>query len=252
MRTVAAIGIPVMIWSCFEAEIWAQELRTDRDLIAILLEEDLGNRSFGFSTVLEAATGKKVIPLDPSDRAHRRVIAAIETAIRAVIHSMNAKDSPVRGLRRINEASRHFENALLLQLNQTAGIACEIPQNADGKRSRSGYPDLRIVDVISGTVFYLDPKLVERTALESTLRSFYYEPRRGTGKIRDDAVHLLIGIEHDGMQGDWTFDKWRVVDLSSVILNLKAEFQSSNEKIYRKSHSLLPSTLQDDQDSLRP
>jgi hypothetical protein len=207
----------------------------DHALIRSLLSEGLDERTFSFATVIESASGKKVLPLLPENKAHQRVQSAIEAALRKSIATLNQPDSPVRTLRRINEASRFFEDELLTHLNQTEGLHCEIPKNHNGQLQRSGYPDLRITDTASGLVFYLDPKLVEKGSETSSFRTFYYEPRTRTGKILDDAVHLLIGIEHDGKNGEWTFSGWRLVDLSTTRLRLKAEFQTSNAELYRKS-----------------
>jgi hypothetical protein len=207
----------------------------DHALIRMLLAEGLDKRTFPFATVIEAASGKKVLPFLPNDPAHQRVQAAIDSALRKSIATLNLPDSPVRSLRRINEASRFFEDELLALLNATPGIRCEIPTIHNGEHQRSGYPDLRITDIASGLHFYLDPKLVEKGSSASSFRSFYYEPRTDTGKVLDDAVHLLIGIEHDGKSGAWTFSGWRIVDLSTIRLRLKAEFQTSNAELYRKS-----------------
>ena len=149
-------------------------------------------------------------------------------------------NSPVKELRRINEASRFFEDGLLARLNAMEGFRCEVPPTRNGVHQRSGYPDLRITDAASGTVFYLDPKLVERGSWSSTLRTFYFEPKDETLKINDDAVHLLAGIEHDGHEGQWTFSGWKLVDLSTLKVRLKAEFQASNADLYLKSALSLP------------
>lgn len=211
----------------------------DAALVRSLLGENLTDRSFSFATVAEACSGKRVLPLG-DDPAHRRVVAAIEQALAETIHEMNAEDSPVRKLRRINEASRFFEDSLLSRLNAVPGLHCETPPTRAGAAQRSGYPDLRIVDEASGTVFYLDPKLVEQGSENSTLRTFYFEPKNETLKITDDAVHLLVGIEHDGRAGEWTFSGWRMVDISTLQARLKAEFQASNAVLYRKSALSLP------------
>lgn len=236
-RTVAAF--------CAIGFIAAEESRpprSDQEIIRILLEEKLETRSFAFATVMEAVSGKKVLPYQPESSSHQRVMRGIESSIENVIRDLNRQDSPIRLLRRINEASRYFEDGLMKEIQQIEGLSCEIPENAAGNRQRAGYPDLKITDQASGQVFYLDPKLVEQTSIESTLRTFYYEPRGKSGKILDDAVHLLIGIEHDGKDGAWQFTKWRIVDLSKLALKLKAEFQTSNSEMYRKEHSLLPSS----------
>lgn len=204
---------------------------SDAQLVRQLLDEKLGSRHFSFATVAEACSGKKVIPLD--DRAsHRRVKEAVESALAAAITRFNAADSPLRSLRRINEASRHFEDALRESLDAEPDLTCGIPPNRRGELQASGYPDLRIVHVPSGEVCYLDPKLLEENSADSSLRSFYFEPKDQTLKITDDAVHLLAGIRHDGKQGAWTFTGFHLVDLSTLKVRLKAEFQASNKDLY--------------------
>lgn len=205
--------------------------RKDAELVKQLLGEKLGERTFSFATVAGACSGKKVVPLDERE-SHRRVAAAIEAALAQAIETLNAADSPVRSLRRINEASRHFEDALLERLNAEPDLSCGVPPNRRGDAQRSGYPDLRIVHEPSGEVFYLDPKLVEDGSWDSTLRTFYFEPKGETLKITDDAVHLLAGIGHDGKAGAWQFTGYKLVDLSKLRVRLKAEFQASNADVY--------------------
>ena len=204
---------------------------TDATLVQNLLGENLDHRTFSFATVAEACSGKKVIPLTATD-SHTRVQAAIESALSRAIEKLNAPDSPVRSLRRINEASRFFEDALHESLNAEPDLSCDVPPNRRGESQRSGYPDLRIVHEPSGEVFYLDPKLVEDGSWDSTLRTFYFEPKDETLKITDNAVHLLAGIGHDGKDGEWTFTGYKLVDLSTLKVRLKAEFQASNKDLY--------------------
>ncbi len=213
----------------------------DRELVRSLLDENLSKRTFAFATVAEACSGKRVLPLDDS-AAHRRVVAAIEKALAETLTELNLPSSPVRQLRRINEASRFFEEGLLARIDALPGFSCEVPPTRGGGHQRSGYPDLRMVDRESGQVFYLDPKLVEQGSAESTFRTFYFEPKLETLKITDDAVHLLVGIEHDGKTRLWTFTGWRLVDLSSLQVRLKAEFQASNAGIYQNSKLSLPAS----------
>ncbi len=211
----------------------------DAALVLSLLGENLGNRRFAFSTVVNACSGKSVVPL--GDKAsHQRVTAAIRTAISQTIAELNQPDSPVRKLRRINEASRLFEDGIHARIEAMPGLKCDIPPNRAGAHQRSGYPDLRITDGESGDIFYLDPKLVEAGSLASTLRSFYFEPKNETLKITDDAVHLLAGIEHDGKEGEWTFSGYRLVDLSKLKVRLKAEFQAANADVYKGTELTQP------------
>lgn len=204
----------------------------DAALVRSLLAENLSDRTFSFATVAEACSGKKVLPLDDSP-SHLRVTAAIRKALVATLAELNRADSPVRQLRRINEASRFFEDGIRQHLNEDPALVCDIPPTRAGVHQRSGYPDLRIVDQDTKQVFYLDPKLVEHGSAASTFRTFYFEPKRETLKITDDAVHLLVGIEHDGKEREWTFTGWRLVDLSTLRVRLKAEFQASNADVYR-------------------
>ena len=212
--------------------------QTDADaaLVRSLLAENLSDRTFSFATVAEACSGKRVLPLT-ADPAHLRVTAAIHEALKATLAELNQPNSPARKLRRINEASKFFEDDIQERLNAIPGLKCEVPPNREGDHQRSGYPDLRIVDLESKLVFYLDPKLVEQGSAESTFRTFYFEPKNETLKITDDAVHLLVGIEHDGKAPLWTFTGWRLVDLSNLRVRLKAEFQAANADLYRHTRA---------------
>lgn len=189
-------------------------------------------RSVPFPTVVEGSTGRKVLPVEKADPVGTEIIAGIATAVAESISVLNQEDSPVRKLRRINEASRFFEDEILRRLNSTEIFTCELPPTAGGKAQRSGYPDLKITHKPSGRVAYLDPKLFEQGGRSSTLRTFYFEPKTETNKILDDAHHLLIGIEHDGNDGAWQFTNWHLVDLSKLVVRLKPEFQASNRDVY--------------------
>src|SRR5262249_53016121 len=141
--------------------------------------------------------------------------------------------------------------------NATPGLRCDLPLTTEGKVQRSGYPDLRITDLESKRVFYLDPKLYIAGSRDSRFRTFYFEPRKWTNKVRDDAVHFVVGFEHaprdvaaslsrgdarsdqntatvrHGYNAGWKFTRWDLVDLSRFTVKLKAEFQGSNRDMYR-------------------
>lgn len=202
-------------------------------LVKGLLKEDLSHREFDFAVVAEAVSGKKVIPAKGRESS-ARVLGAITTVMDELLGKMNSEESPLKGLRRINEGSRFFEDGLLEGLEKTEGITCGIPPTREGSAQRSGYPDLRITDELTGDVYYLDPKLMERGSAESSLRTFYFEPKDNTLKITEDATHLLLGIEHDGKDGEWGFLGYQVVDLSGLKVRLKVEFQASNRDLYRE------------------
>ena len=173
----------------------------DEILIKQLLAEDLGTRTFPFSTVVKAASGKDIIPFNPSKKSHLTIRQIIQTEIAKTIKTLNLPTSPTKKLRRINEASRYFEDSLLESINAHPDFTCSIPKNTKEKEQRSGYPDLLIIHLPTKTHAYLDPKLYEQTSKKSSLRTFYFEPRTRTLKIQHTALHLLIGIAHDGKDG---------------------------------------------------
>jgi len=232
-----------------ERSIEQQSKSADVALIKGLLKEDLSDRVFDFGLVVEAVSGKRVIPAGEQESSGR-VIAAIEEVMLGLLVEMSGADSPIHGLRRINEGSRYFEDGLLENLDAMDGIVCEIPQTRDGAAQRSGYPDLKVTDEKSGDVYYLDPKLMEHGSVNSSLRTFYFTPKDETLKITDDATHLLIGIEHDGNDGNWKFLGYRMVDLSELKVRLKAEFQASNRDVYSES-SVLESKFGDKKDKTK-
>ncbi|MEI6492469.1 MAG: hypothetical protein WCO94_07965 [Verrucomicrobiota bacterium] len=204
------------------------------DLIAWLLEDGRDMRAIPFSEVLAATTGKKIIPIDPeSDRAW---LGRLGKVLDQMLADLNDPSQGIHKAGRINEASRFIEDQLRLELNQQSGWKCMVPSTAKGDEQRSGYPDLRLV-LENGDVVYLDPKLYEKDSRNSTLRTFYYEPKTTTGKIHDDARHLLVAIRHNGKTGaDLRLLGWELVDVSRICVRLKAEFQASNHDMYRKDN----------------
>ena len=209
-------------------------------LIPWLLDEDQQLRGVPFSEVILDATGKRVLPFDASNPVDQRVANAISAACNETVKRLNAPGSAIQKVDRINEVSSHFEDTLRELLNAAPGLRCDFPLTAEGKVQRSGYPDLRIVDLESKRVFYLDPKLYAVGSRDSSFRAFYFEPRKSTNKVRDDAVHFVVGFEHlprEAGSGSpnaiWKFTRWDLVDLSRFTVKLKAEFQGSNRDMYR-------------------
>ena len=205
-----------------------------QSLIPWLLQEEGALHGIPFPDIIAAATGKKVIPVNRESPEDRRTIEAIGKACDETLKRLNAPNSPIQGIARINEVSSHVEDSLRELLNATPGFTCDFPHTANDKVQRSGYPDLRVVNVQTKRVFYLDPKLYAAGSRDSSFRTFYFEPKVATNKVRDDAVHLIAGLEHQPRQeGRWQFTRWDLVDLSSFRVKLKAEFQGSNRDMYR-------------------
>ena len=203
-------------------------------LIPWLLREDEQLRGIPFPEVILDATGRKVMATDPQSAVDQRVIKQISRVLDEVVRRVNAPGSVIEGIPRINEVSSHFEDLLRELLNAAPGLSCDFPRTADGRVQRSGYPDLRLVDKETQRVFYLDPKLYAAGSRESSFRTFYFEPKKATNKVQDDAVHFVVGFEHaPAKDGHWKFTRWDLVDLAHFEVKLKAEFQGSNRDIYR-------------------
>jgi hypothetical protein len=203
-------------------------------------------RGIPLAEVIFDTSGKHVLAVDANSETDQRVIKKISAACDETMKRMNAPDSAIQNISRINEVSIHFEDMLRELLSSTRGLSCDFPRTAEGKVQRSGYPDLRVVDLETKHVFYLDPKLYAEGSRDSSFRAFYFEPKKATNKVHDDAVHLVVGFEHQPSlcsgsageprekNGHWKFTRWDLVDLSQFRLKLKAEFQGSNRDIYRR------------------
>ena len=229
-----------ILFLLFVANTFGQEAPTHSkaaidQLIPWLLDEKEQLRGVPFSEVIVDVTGKRVLAFDSKNEIDQRVVKGIAAACDETIKRLNAADSPIQSVTRINEVSSHFEDTLRELLNSTPGLSCDFPKTAEGKVQRSGYPDLRIVDVGSKRVYYLDPKLYAVGSRDSSFRTFYFEPKGATNKVGDDAVHFVAGFEHQAKDksGAWKFTRWDVVDLSQFKVKLKAEFQGSNRDLYR-------------------
>ena len=175
-----------------------------------------------------------MLAVDKKNETDQRVIKQISGVLDEVVRRMNGPDSRIQGIARINEVSSHFEDMMRELLNATPGLSCDIPHTAANRVQRSGYPDLRLVDTETKRVFYLDPKLYAVGSRDSSFRTFYFEPKIATNKVLDDAVHFIVGFEHEKRSGDhWNFTRWDLVDLAQFKVKLKAEFQASNRDLYR-------------------
>jgi hypothetical protein len=203
-------------------------------LIPWLLDESAALKGIRFADVIAATSGRRVIPVDRADKDDQRILAAIGTALDAVLEELNAPTSKTRTARRVNEMSSHFENAIQARLNTTPGYTCDFPRTAAGHIQRSGYPDLVLHDKATGRAYYLDPKLFAAGSKTSSLRTFYFEPKRETNKVTEDARHLIVGIEHRrDADGTVRFLHWDLIDLGAFRVRLKAEFEGSNADLYR-------------------
>src|ERR1044072_7696553 len=145
-------------------------------LIGWLLDRNRELNGIDFSEVILAATGKKVVAFDPNSDPDQRIMKALRLALDEATKQMNAPGSAIQNVARINEVSSHVEDLLRRLLNQ-GDLSCDFPSNAEGHIQRSGYPDLRMVDIKTGRIYYLDPKLYARAAAKAASAHFISSPR---------------------------------------------------------------------------
>ena len=239
MRFIPCFAAMWLVSGAFAQRPPAPDTAVDQ-FIPWLLNEDHQLRGIPFSEIILDTTGRKVLPFDANDAVDQRIAKAISAACDQTLKRSNASDSAIQNVDRINEVSSHFEDILRELLNAAPGLQCNFPLTVEGKVQRSGYPDLRISDVESKRVFYLDPKLYAAGSRDSSFRTFYFEPKKSTNKVRDDAVHFVVGFEHAPRETGsaspnamWKFTRWDLVDLSRFTVRLKAEFQGANHDLYR-------------------
>src|SRR5688572_19706280 len=101
LSLVAALSIPT-------GALCDDRAATVQALIPWLLDETNSLKGVRFADVIAATSGKRIIPLDKSDADDQRILAQVGVAMDEVLASLNAPDSKVRAVRRVNEMSSHF------------------------------------------------------------------------------------------------------------------------------------------------
>ena len=102
--TLATAGAPSL-------EAPAERAPVDQ-LIPWLLSEDRQLRGIPFSQVIIGVTGKKMLACDRKNQIDERVVKSISAACDETVKRLNAPDSAIKNIVRINEVSGHFEDML--------------------------------------------------------------------------------------------------------------------------------------------
>src|SRR5207247_8673804 len=125
--------------------------------------------------------------------------------------------------------SSHIDDLMRELVNKTTGLICDFPKTSEGRLQRSAYPDLEVIDQELHRVYYLDPKLYAIGSRDSSFRTFYFEPKIAPNKVRENAVHFIVGFENAKPAADrhLRFTLWDVSDLSQFKVALSAEYQRS-------------------------
>jgi len=162
-----------------------------------LLDEDRQLRGIPFREVIVDVTGKKVLTFDPQNEIDRRVVKQISAVFDEVTRRMNAPDSPIQNIVRINEATSRFEDMFREVLNAMPGFSCDFPRTAKGRGNPRVIPICAWSILRAAACFILIRKLYETGSRASSFRIFYSEQKIATNKARDNAVYFIIGFEHE-------------------------------------------------------
>lgn len=166
-------------------------------------------RGVPFSYVIEMTTNRKVYPVTDEDKE------VIEEIFKAAIEVVEDSKEEDFGDMRPNEISNRLEDMLRAKLG---GV---IPEN-----KVAGYPNILIER--KGKYYYVEVKLAEEDKLDSSFRTFYYEPVE-LAKVTKDACHIAVGFIHRRK----TIIGFKIIDLSKIKVNLKNEFNASNRELYK-------------------
>jgi len=171
-------------------------------------------RNIPFSYVIKMTTGHEVYPVKDEDA---KVIDEIFEKAKAVVKK--ARDEDFSSLRP-NEISNKLEDMLRTELK---GV---IPES-----KVAGYPNILIER--RGKFYYIEVKLAGINEMNSSFRTFYYEPVE-LAKVTKDACHIIVGFIHR-MRSIIGF---KIIDASRIRVNLKSEFNTNNKELYKRENIL--------------
>lgn len=199
----------------------------DRDIRDSILAMVAGPEEVMLKDAIPALTGYRVLDWDDE---HRDLIAA---ATREAANRVNAAEVTAT---RINEVGLAMEEFVIAALNE-AGFVADIPTTQAGHRRSVGYPDIQAD--LGDTRFYIEMKVHGPRTEDSSQRSFYLSDSDDP-KITRDAFHLLIAFESvKGPSGYYTVEEIKILDLHTLNLNIKNEFNASNRDLYDDESGLV-------------
>jgi hypothetical protein len=185
-----------------------------------------------FPVAIKALTGFKVLAFDLTFGPDRRVLEQLSQAACRAGHEAHRN-----GIfsARPNEAGNHIEPFVVRAL-QEVGLKATKPISKSGKKKTAGYPDIQIEDE-TGRIIYLECKTFNIKSQRQSFRTFYFSPSEDP-KITSDAFHLLVSFqlttaERKGRRA-FVPVSWHLYTLDKLLVQVKHEFNASNEDLYRK------------------
>ena len=183
-----------------------------------------------FNLVIEALTGKKVIPFDFKNQEDKELLEILKEVAVAGGKEINRYGIESR---RANEVGNYIE-AFVKKAMQKYGLNPSTPTGATGKKKATGYPD--IIFFFKRNPYYLECKTYNLQNISTTQRSFYFSPSTDF-KVVYDTHHFILSYEmfSDGRRGDKNVYKckhYKILSLESLSLDVKYEFNSDNQRMY--------------------
>ena len=192
--------------------------------------------------VLEAISGKKVIPFDKADKRHQRLLDKLKKAAQLSCQNINAAGGIMSA--RVNEVGNKVETPIKEALQQIGFKDADVPLNKKGVKQATGYPDLGFS--FGDLYVYVECKTFNKKTVGTTQRSFYLSPTEGF-KVTKDAIHIVISLEIE-WEKNITIEKqnfsvylakaWKVVQIENIDVDVKREFNSDNKRMYSSENIL--------------
>lgn len=195
-----------------------------------------GAQNVLFRDVVKSSSGFSIIK---ADGVYLEAIKKIKESLLKDLKSISQSvEKNFQG--RSNELSNYLEGVLRIHINnKLKGFLASTPTTQKGKQS-AGYPDL-IVKFDEGKYVYIEVKIYQKKTSDSSLRTFYFKPSE-QNKITGSYPHILIGFEVESLGGEnkspFRINSVKIMDLYTLKVNLKPEFNANNPMIYENCEEL--------------
>jgi len=175
--------------------------------------------------IVESISNFKVIPFNSKNDKDLKLLRLLEQA--SLYCCEDLYHNPIDSKVRVNEVGNQMENYLIKSLLK-AGLKAEKP-----KGKSTGYPDILVLRDENYPV-YIECKTFNNETLDSTQRTFYLSPSNNF-KVDRDANHIVISFEIELSSRGYIAKAYKIVDVSSLLCDVKYEFNSNNKRLYSKN-----------------
>jgi hypothetical protein len=191
--------------------------------------------------VIKLISGYDVLSFDENNGQDIAVLENLKKA--ADIAMINIQAEKIRS-KRPNEVGNKIE-AYVMNALINVGYNAHVPETTDGSHKSAGYPDIAFTDPTGRNMLtYVECKTYNHANIDTTQRSFYLSPSDDF-KVTSDAYHFVISLEIVEVPGsrsgngesEYTAVGWKILDIANLQMDLKMEFNSSNQKMYGEKYT---------------